>query len=130
MLVFSRDGPYCFNFINETHSSYFIRDWIDWNKKFIYRVAPGPCKQVLTEGGSEDITYIGNDIVIISSGIGEGEGEGVIKALDLNTSQVVNMTIRGAPDRKEFHDKATRNIYLERRQRKTIGSFVKEEHCR
>ncbi|XP_060596917.1 serum paraoxonase/arylesterase 1-like isoform X2 [Ruditapes philippinarum] len=81
------------------------RDWIDWNKKFIYRVAPGPCKQVLTEGGSEDITYIGNDIVIISSGIGEGEGEGVIKALDLNTSQVVNMTIRGAPDRKDFMTK-------------------------
>ncbi|XP_060580715.1 serum paraoxonase/arylesterase 1-like [Ruditapes philippinarum] len=81
------------------------RDWIDWNKKFIYKVAPGPCKQVLSEGGSEDVTYIGNDVVIMSSGLGAGEGEGVIKALDLNTSQVVTMEIRGAPDRKDFMTK-------------------------
>ncbi|XP_053395644.1 uncharacterized protein LOC123523548 [Mercenaria mercenaria] len=78
------------------------RDWIDWNQKFLYRVAPGPCKQVLTDGGSEDVTYIGNGIVIMSSGIGAGEGNGVVKALDLNTSQVVTMKIRGAPDRKDF----------------------------
>ncbi|XP_060580724.1 serum paraoxonase/arylesterase 1-like [Ruditapes philippinarum] len=81
------------------------RDWVDWNKKFIYRVAPGPCKQVLTEGGSEDVTSIGNDVVLISSGLGAGEGEGVMKALDLNTSQVVTMKVRGAPKRKDFMTK-------------------------
>ncbi|XP_053395643.1 uncharacterized protein LOC123525815 [Mercenaria mercenaria] len=77
-------------------------DWLDLNKSFLYRIAPGHCQYVTEDGGSEDLTDVGDGIIIMSSGYGAGIGKGVMKALDLNTSKVVTMEIRGAPDKKDF----------------------------
>lgn len=78
------------------------RDWIDWNKKFIHRVTPGRCKIVEAGGGSEDVTYVGNGMVLISSGLGAGEGKGMMKSLNLDTNKVEIMKIRGKPERSDF----------------------------
>ncbi|KAL4235931.1 Serum paraoxonase/arylesterase 1 [Mactra antiquata] len=82
------------------------RDWLDWNKHFFYKVAPGPCKYVSEDEGSEDLTHVGNGLVIMSSGLYLGKGGGKLKSLNLNTSEVVTMKITGAPDREGFMDLA------------------------
>ncbi|KAL4235930.1 Serum paraoxonase/arylesterase 2 [Mactra antiquata] len=80
------------------------RDWLGWNKHFFYKVAPGPCKYVSEDGGSEDLTHVGNGLVIMTSGLYQGKGVGKIKSLNLNTSEVTTMKIAGAPDREGFMD--------------------------
>ncbi|XP_045159588.2 serum paraoxonase/arylesterase 1-like [Mercenaria mercenaria] len=83
---------------------YFIeyRDWLDWDKKYIYKVEPGQCKYVLEDGGSEDLTHIGDGTILISAGFEFGAKSGKIKNLNLNTSEVITMKILNQPNREEF----------------------------
>lgn len=82
---------------------YFIeyRDWLDWNKNVVYKIQPGPCKYV-AEGGSEDLTHIGDGIILMSSGFEFGAKTGKIKSLNVNTSEVFTMKIINQPIRSDF----------------------------
>ncbi|KAL4236468.1 Serum paraoxonase/lactonase 3 [Mactra antiquata] len=78
------------------------RDWLDWNKSFIYRVTPGPCQYVTKGGGSEDLTHIGDGIVLISSAYYRGLYSGAILRLNLTSNDVTPMEIVGGPGTSDF----------------------------
>lgn len=84
---------------------YFLvtRDWTDWSKEPVLNVKPGQCDIVIKDKGSEDLTHIGNNIVLLSTGFEFGGGPGQIKALDLNNgNKVTTLTITNAPERSDF----------------------------
>lgn len=81
-----------------------LRKFFDWDKQYLYRHTPGPCIQVLKEGGSEDLTHAGNGIILMSQAdLLGGTGPGKITALDVNGSPytyAMNMT--NVPSRSGF----------------------------
>ncbi|XP_060580720.1 serum paraoxonase/arylesterase 1-like [Ruditapes philippinarum] len=80
------------------------RDWLDFDREIIFSVAPGKCRIVLHEGGSEDLTHIGNGVVVFSTGLEASEG--LIKAVDLNKSlEAFTLNITNAPARNDFMSK-------------------------
>ncbi|KAL4236461.1 hypothetical protein ACF0H5_004847 [Mactra antiquata] len=84
---------------------YFIqlRAWLDFDEDNILNVVPGNCITVLEDGGSEDITHIGDGIILLSSGFSFVGSHGKIKALDLNNdNKVMTLNISNAPSRSDF----------------------------
>lgn len=80
-----------------------MRVWLDWDKPFLYRHAPGQCTQVLKEGGSEDLTHIGDGIILLSTGFGIGTCCGKIMMLDINKSPTAHeLNITNPPTTPDF----------------------------
>ncbi|XP_052777634.1 serum paraoxonase/arylesterase 1-like isoform X2 [Mya arenaria] len=76
------------------------RDWADFSRKIIPKVRPGQCQFARKEGGTEDLTYIGDGIFLASGGF-EWEGD-VGKILSINVSGdksvMTPLAIRDAPN--------------------------------
>lgn len=81
-----------------------LRIFADWDKQFLYRHAPGPCVQVLRDGGSEDLTHMANGVIIISQAdLLGGSGPGKFTALDVNgVPFTYPLNITNAPNRHGF----------------------------
>lgn len=75
---------------------------LDIHRSVNYHHSPGPCRQVMKENGSEDITVLANGIALISSSLYEKVGQ--IKMIDLIDphSEVMDVIIEGGYDIKEF----------------------------
>ncbi|WAR23856.1 PON1-like protein, partial [Mya arenaria] len=75
-------------------------DWADFSRKIIPKVRPGQCQFARKEGGTEDLTYIGDGIFLASGGF-EWEGD-VGKILSINVSGdksvMTPLAIRDAPN--------------------------------
>lgn len=83
-----------------------IRVFLDWDKPFLYDHAPGPCVEVLKDGGSEDLTHIddGNPgTILFSHGIGWDE-PGKIMIMDVYGSPIKYraLNISNPPSTPEF----------------------------
>ncbi|XP_045157145.2 serum paraoxonase/arylesterase 2-like [Mercenaria mercenaria] len=80
------------------------RDWLDFNRDVIFTVTPGKCHVVLHDGGSEDLTHVGNGVVLFSTGLATSKGH--IKAVDLNQSlNAFTLNITNSPERDDFMTK-------------------------
>ncbi|XP_060596918.1 serum paraoxonase/arylesterase 1-like [Ruditapes philippinarum] len=79
------------------------RDWMDWSSKDVMNVNPGACETIIKEGGSEDITHIGNGIMLMSTGFGFLGPPGKMKAVDLNNgNKVITLNMTNIPSREDF----------------------------
>ncbi|KAL4236463.1 hypothetical protein ACF0H5_004849 [Mactra antiquata] len=75
------------------------RDWLEWEIDSMLSVKPGPCRYIIEDGGSEDLTYIDDNIVLLSTGIGS---VGAIKAYNTSNGMVETLSIKEAPQKKDF----------------------------
>ncbi|XP_045159584.1 serum paraoxonase/arylesterase 2-like [Mercenaria mercenaria] len=85
--------------------NYFLnyRDWLDWEKDLVLSINPGSCKTIIKDGGSEDVTHIGNGIVLMSTGFEFFGPPGQIKAVDLNNgNKVMTLNMSNVPSRTDF----------------------------
>lgn len=75
---------------------------LDFHRTVNYHRSPGPCRQIMKENGSEDITVLANGIALISSSLYEEVGQ--IKLFDLNdpNAEVKDVIIEGGDGIKEF----------------------------
>ncbi|KAL4236459.1 Serum paraoxonase/arylesterase 2 [Mactra antiquata] len=79
------------------------RAWLDLDKENVLNVVPGNCKAVLEDGGSEDLTHVGDGIILMSTGFAFDGSKGQIKAVDLNNGdKVMTLNISNAPTKAGF----------------------------
>ncbi|XP_052776582.1 serum paraoxonase/arylesterase 2-like isoform X3 [Mya arenaria] len=80
------------------------RDWAGFSINIIPKVRPGPCHYARKDGGTEDLTYIGDGIFIASGGYKWNSDRGEILSIDVNdeTSVMTPLTITDAPNSDGF----------------------------
>lgn len=79
------------------------RDWLDLDQDQVFSIKPGPCETIFEDGGAEDLTHIGDGIVLMSTGFEFFGPPGQIQAVDLNDGNkrmTLNMT--NVPTRSDF----------------------------
>lgn len=84
---------------------YFLnyRDWLDWEKDVILNVRPGNCTTILENGGAEDVTHIGNGVLLMSTGLSFSGSIGKLQMLDLQDhNKLTPLNILNAPKREDL----------------------------
>ncbi|WAR23861.1 PON1-like protein [Mya arenaria] len=82
----------------------YYRDWASFNQDLVLKVRPGKCHLAREHGGTEDVDYIGDSIVLASAGFNWEGDVGQILAFDISGEKTreISLNISNSPRRADF----------------------------